>query len=727
MKKNIFYSAIAILALASCTTETSVEQIVIPEASVAPGKEVTIHAGFDYDDTRTVVQAGGKVYWSPGDQISVTQGFSNDWWSSVFTSTNTEPAASADFTGVLPAYSSETWAIHPYFCLVFPHKESNYYTSVGARFEIPATQTVPAGSYQKDAYMAAAYTGDLTDIHFQHPLGGIVISVDEPGIEKIVLKATGGESIAGDVSVDCTLGYGYDVSTGRISLNEKDTQYGGKPINSGPREITVLPEGGTFIPGEDYYVVMRPTTLTQGFSLYVYKADGRGTKLSINKSVEVRRSEFRTLRDCDADFDWNNTVITFDKTQVFLGCFSGGFYTRVICPGPYTLDEMPCDWITEIMGEDEEGHWPDQPYSYNWSQNLASPEHYGIGGDARFDGCYHMFAVKANYGAERSATLTFRHNGNSYTVQVTQAAGDWLPQIRRTHFGCVFHTLDDHLWNANSDAMLEGYVSNQPGASNCNHVDGSRMEWVQGAYGQNGSEVFLAGHYLYLGNPAISGGHATDGLLAGHIDIEEYVTAANIHIGQNEYTSGAIVDIMDAAMDEIDEWYIPTTSIAVTSNECVEQEVVVDGKNTTKRDIDITVEVFASRAGTYRLTGLIVEEQISYIPGGMLFAAFPENAIIGYVTDYRGQEITFESDNSTKTVTLHAVPPPHFGGVENWQAGMIDGNYGDWDQMWMVFFTASQFGEQAQFKMGGRATDYYVDNCLYVKFNTTYDHDGTSH
>ena len=178
-------------------------------------------------------------------------------------------------------------------------------------------------------------------------------------------------------------------------------------------------------------------------------------------------------------------------------------------------------------------------------------------------------------------------------------------------------------------------------------------------------------------------------------------------------------------MDEIDEWYIPTTRIAVTSNECVEQEVVVEGKNTTKRDIDITVEVFASRAGTYRLTGLIVEEQISYIPGGMLFAAFPENAIIGYVTDYRGQEITFESDNSTKTVTLHAVPPPHFGGVENWQAGMIDGNYGDWDQMWMVFFTASQFGEQAQFKMGGRATDYYVDNCLYVKFNTLYGHDGS--
>lgn len=24
-------------------------------------------------------------------------------------------------------------------------------------------------------------------------------------------------------------------------------------------------------------------------------------------------------------------------------------------------------------------------------------------------------------------------------------------------------------------------------------------------------------------------------------------------------------------------------------------------------------------------------------------------------------------------------------------------------------------------------TDYYVDNCLYVKFNTLYDHDGTSH
>ena len=734
MKKITLYIAFAFIAMASCTVETEIEKPLVPEIpAIAEGEQVTIHLDLG-GDTKTVMQSGGKVYWSPGDQV-IVEAFGNGTSYTGpfrFTSTNTEPSASADFVGTLPTSNGS----YVWYHIAYPaspegtpsYAQTRILAGNAAAYYLPSEQRALPGTFAPELDCMAGYSmqSQLDNTLMYHVAGGIKFSVNEPGITKITLKAHGGEPITGTIysGYTSTLTTPYDYNSAVFSITlPKDESFKGfwysfesqKWVGpetiyfTGDSEIVLTPESGTFVPGEDYYFVMRPTTMETGFSLFIEKGNDWGTRIDINKSVQIRRAEFRTLQECDKDFDWDNTVLTFSKDQFYLGPYSGGFSTKVVCPGPYTIDQIGCDWLQEVDATD----W-DQPIYPGWAYMITSPEE--PGGDARFDGCNHVFALKANYGPERSTTVTFRHKGQAYPITVTQGAGDWLPNIKRTHFGCVFHTMDENMWDWKTDKALSGYLYNKHG--DINHADGARLEYVQGAYGNTGSEfpAFVAGQYLWAQNLAI-GDNPQFGTLAGDVNLNNYVYDYTNDV-EPELYSDSFVPIMEKAMDEIDEYYIPTTTIAVTANECKEDT----------REIDVTVEVFAAKAGTYRLTGLIVERQVTYIPGGLLFAVSPSNHIIGYVTDYRGEEITFESDNSTKTVTLHAEVVPECTVPSDWHAPMVAAGYGRWSYLWMVFFTAEQFGTQVQFRMKPDGpNDYYVDNCLYVKFNTTYDHDGGSH
>lgn len=721
MRKYSLFALFAFIATASCTVEPVEEIVPVMPGNTIEGKEFIIHAGFA-GDTRTAIQQDGKVLWLPGETIGVVGEHEE-----TFTSTNTEPATSADFTGTLPAALSDYYYM---YYPVSPDEAFNKNVMFGGQFVafIPEEQVGKAGSfgYNQDIGVACEHVSALKNVHFTHITGGLRFSVKEAGITRITLKAHGGEPIVGCIGAKMVYA-GREYANGELiyefPLDTRNEVYYGQYseryyIQQGGSEVAITPEEGTFVPGENYFIAMRPITMETGFSLYVEKGDDWGTRLDINKRVEIRVSEFRTLQECDKDFDWDNTVLSLSKDQFFLGPYSGGFCTKVVCPGPYTIDPISCDWLQEVDPDD----W-DQPIYLHWANMIASPEK--PGGDNRFDGRNHVFALKANYGPERSTTVTFRHKGQAYPVTVTQGAGDWLPNIKRTHFGCVFHTMDEHQWDWNTDKAFTGYLYHKNGGAYTTHIDGGRLEYVQGAYGSTGSEfpAFVAGQYLYVNNPAI-GHNRRMGVLAGDVNLNLYVyDASNAYYGNQEdfdpeMYSEIYADAMETAMNEIDEYYIPTTTLAVTANEC----------NEDTREIDVTVEVFAAKAGTYRLTGLIVEKQISYYPGGLLYAASPANAIIGYVTDYRGEEITFESDNSTKSVTLHAEVTPQSTIPSDWHAGVVAAGYGVWSSLWMVFFTAEQFGTQVQFRMEPDGpNDYYVDNCLYVKFNTTYDHDGGSH
>ena len=107
-------SVLLVVAALSCTRELDVNQ---PE-----GREYVFEAVWaDGSDTRTAIQSDGtSVWWTVGEEINVFYGAEA---SGIFTSTNTESAKYARFTGTLPVLTgtveegngSETfWGVYPY-------------------------------------------------------------------------------------------------------------------------------------------------------------------------------------------------------------------------------------------------------------------------------------------------------------------------------------------------------------------------------------------------------------------------------------------------------------------------------------------------------------------------------------------------------------------------------------------------------------------------------------
>ena len=106
MKKHFhFLAAVAALMTCACSVEPVDVVDVQPEEE---GEFTVLTAGFAgvEDETRTVRQADGKVFWSPGDAISIIRGTSSSGHKK-FVADNTEPSPMAAFSGTMPSGEQE--------------------------------------------------------------------------------------------------------------------------------------------------------------------------------------------------------------------------------------------------------------------------------------------------------------------------------------------------------------------------------------------------------------------------------------------------------------------------------------------------------------------------------------------------------------------------------------------------------------------------------------------
>ena len=672
MKKLLFFAAFAVAALVSCAVEP-IETVVPAGQPEQAGREmITIHAGFT-PDTRTVVN-GTKVLWSPGDQICVLTSSGLGVKKSCFTTNATEPCASADFYGFPP----ESNYNQPSYWLVYPYSDDIVESGTTIGFTVPTEQTAVPGSFAKDTYVAIAQVyGDdpLHEVHFQHLLGGLRITVNEPGISKITLRANGGEQLSGGTGTSMSY-WCYDSSTEQFSVDtQTESIYMGNYnyfyINRGPSYVTLAPESGTFIPGEEYFFVTRPCTLEKGFSLDMEKPDGTGTRVSINKQVEIRRAEFRTLEEIDKDYDWAGAGVSFDKSVIDLGAQSGAFQFVLTCPGEYTMDPVSADWLTEIIMEDPDGtKHTYAPFSWGWAYNFNAPESYGTKGDARYEGHRYMFGYKANPSSSpRSATINFRYKGNTYSLTVNQA-GNTLPTIPRHHLGMIFCTLDGN--------MHSGWKYG-PYSDAVDYFGLDRFDYVAGFYGQNGSDQLLGGKTL-----SYSYSRTTWSVVDGHSDMDA---------GVNDSDKGQMV--IDLA-NLTDEYYLPLTSLGMSS--------VYDADSKT---VSVSVDVYAAKAGSYKLTGLLIDNYV--LSGTGLSSSAYSKVVTQIVPDYNGQTITFAADGTTQNYTFDIpVAPEYRGGGGTW--GILENYY-------LIFYVRAPYGNQAV--IGASEPGWYIDNSRRAAFGET--------
>lgn len=377
MKKMLYFTAaVAALATVSCTVEK------LDPAVAEDEKEITVlTAGFEEDETRTVRQADGKVFWSPADEISVIRG--TNTYGNKFTSTNAEPVAVASFTGTMPSGTGNFWALYPYD----PYA---YYTGTYLVTEIPAAQEAVAGSYDEDAFISVAYSKkDM--VTFSHMCGGVKFSVTDPDIRQVTLFADDDVPLAGVVGI--------------ALINNKPAikAYG----DTYSRVDLTAPEGETLEPGVAYHIVTGPVTLSNGFRLLFEKTDGTVGTRTVSKSVSIRPAHFATLMDADKGIEWMKGL-QYSPSAITVDALGGGFTLNVRSTVDYHV-EVASDWIRLVKTE----------------------------GDPRL-GATLTFSATRNTSSERTGMLIVCDDKNCYPVTVTQGDGTGLKNIVHHSLGMRF-------------------------------------------------------------------------------------------------------------------------------------------------------------------------------------------------------------------------------------------------------------------------------------------------
>ena len=241
--------------------------------------EFTLYASSGENETKTVLQQDGRVFWSPSDRITVFYGNIPG----TFTSTNTEPAASAEFTGTLGSFTLDG---ETEFKAIYPHSDDFVMPGDNGILSIylPSEQTAVEGTFADDLFICVAKSKDV-NLHFYNVCGGVKFSLARDDIKKVVFKGNNGETLAGRMAVEFA-------SDG---IPQVTSMTGGKSSVA-----LTAPDGGTFKAGSWYYLVLVPQLLSKGYTMELW-TDELAETVSSDSSVTVRRSAWGVLKNLGAE------------------------------------------------------------------------------------------------------------------------------------------------------------------------------------------------------------------------------------------------------------------------------------------------------------------------------------------------------------------------------------------------------------------------------------------
>ena len=369
MKKHLLIAAaVAALAALSCSKEAAD----VEPAGLPGGQEVILTAGFgDEDETRTVRQSDGKVFWSANDEISVVRG--TNVYGNKFVSTNTSPAPRAGFQGTMPSGTGAFWAVHPYDDYV-------YFDGTYLVTTLPDKQEAVADTFAEDLFISVAYS-ETESLSFYNVVGGLKFSVTQPGIKKVVLTALGDEPLSGLMGI---------------------MMVGGRPTfwawGTTQSQIELTPASGTFEVGKAYHFVTLPQELGSGFSLYFEKEDGTFAFRDVAKPVTIDASRFKTMMEADKGLKYEKDFFEYSPSTVSVSKFGGTFTVKVHSSVDFHF-EIASDWIKEVSHE----------------------------GNPLNEATY-TFKASGNMGEAREGYILVCNDNNCFFVTVSQEAGsadDW--------------------------------------------------------------------------------------------------------------------------------------------------------------------------------------------------------------------------------------------------------------------------------------------------------------
>ena len=233
----------------------------------------------DGPSTKTVLEADGSVFWSPGDAVSLFYGGATIQKTKL-TAENTSAAAQTIFSGVLDGFlpdgSTDFWAVYPY-------SADTDFDGTAVTVTVPAEQTAVEGTFSSDAFVSIATSKDYT-LQFYNLCGGIKFSVANQGIQSVIFSGNNDEILAGQV---------------QATFDEN-----GKPVVTevvkGTMELVLNAPDGGFEVGKWYYMVALPTTLSSGYTMTFLDATGEVVAERVTDTpIAIKRAVWGKLTEAD--------------------------------------------------------------------------------------------------------------------------------------------------------------------------------------------------------------------------------------------------------------------------------------------------------------------------------------------------------------------------------------------------------------------------------------------
>ncbi|MBR4826688.1 MAG: BACON domain-containing protein [Bacteroidales bacterium] len=399
MKKHIITALALIMALAvSCNTDIEV----VPSPSCPDDFYITASCGAP--DTRTQRDFDGKMYWSPGDEIAVVV-FDKTGHRLTpfvkFVATNDAPASTAkfrleadpdfDYQSFKEVWDNETYdhvAVYPYDKYLSMGYE-NYYSRYAVKYTLAFSQNGVPGTFEPGTYPSLAWSHD-SNFSFKHPMSGLKFSVQSENVVKATMSVAFDNN---NVHFAVHKNYIGIKEDGSVS-NTFEVSYDTETTNS----LELIPQGGSFTPGEAYYFVCPPSSTVESVTLTLDRADGSKLARTINKNYQFKSGTFASMMEVDSGCEWKTDVPVVDPAVIEVGNNGNEITFGVKCAADYTV-QTDADWLLDMKAE----------------------------GDALSGTRTHTFVVKRNEGAARTATINLSNSAATVPVTINQAAGEPLP------------------------------------------------------------------------------------------------------------------------------------------------------------------------------------------------------------------------------------------------------------------------------------------------------------
>ncbi len=243
----------AVLAV-SCTKENegvrSVNYVDLQLSSVIEGQTSL--------DTKTSVDADGKVSWSSGDLISV---FDNSATAEKHNNKFSYSGEGNKFDGQVPDDASEFYALYPY-------NADASITEGSITTTLAAEQIAATGTFADNVAIMAGKVTDST-IDFKNICSHIrfTIAEDITDVQSITLMGNNSEALCGTFSV------AFSEGEPSITVTEPETY------------VRLYKEDGTALASGDYFFTVLPVEFTNGFTVILSKTDGSQKAKSITSAV----------------------------------------------------------------------------------------------------------------------------------------------------------------------------------------------------------------------------------------------------------------------------------------------------------------------------------------------------------------------------------------------------------------------------------------------------------